>query len=209
MTGPYATIVADPPWPYGSVAALGATSKNRPNSFDTPGAKAGAANRYSLMSMADIKRIKVDAADDAHLYLWTTNAFMAEAHEVMAAWGFEQKTILTWVKMKPDGTPSMKMGYYFRGATEHCLFGVRGRLRLRATRALPTAFLWPRLDRHSEKPDSFYDLVEEASPGPYLELFARRQRLGWDTIGDELGSTLEVEPPTRSTPYRSEDGILA
>jgi N6-adenosine-specific RNA methylase IME4 len=78
------------------------------------------------------------------------------------------------------------MGYYSRGATEHCLFAVRGSLRLRAKRALPTAYFWPRT-AHSVKPDTFYDLVEEASPGPYLELFARRQRLGWDAIGDEIG----------------------
>lgn len=71
-----------------------------------------------------------------------------------------------------------------RGATEHWLFGVRGSFGLQTTEALPTLWLWPRLP-HSQKPDAFYDLVELASPGPYLDMFARRQRLGWDTWGDE------------------------
>jgi N6-adenosine-specific RNA methylase IME4 len=79
----------------------------------------------------------------------------------------------------------MKTGYYFRGTTEHFLFCVRGSLRLQTTDGLPTAYLWPRLP-HSQKPDAFYDLVEQASPGPYAELFARRARFGWDyPIGDQ------------------------
>lgn len=127
------------------------------------------------------------AEDDAHLYLWTTNTFIVEAHELARAWGFHPITVLTWVKTKHEGEllrVSMKTGYYFRGATEHIIFGVRGSLRLQTKEGLPTAFLWPRLG-HSVKPDDFYDLVEKASPGPYLELFARRNRLGWDTWGNE------------------------
>lgn len=137
------------------------------------------------MTMVEICALKPPVTDDAHLYLWFTNAFAVEAHEVAKAWGFRPSTILTWVKTRAaDGQPSMKMGYYFRGATEHVLFAVRGSLRLRAERALPTAYLWPRLP-HSVKPDAFYGLVEEASPPPYLELFARRNRLGWDAWGNQ------------------------
>ncbi len=143
------------------------------------------------MSLQELCSLSPPADDDAHLYLWTTNAFMCEAHDVARAWGFAPKTILTWVKMQPNGEPSRKSGYYFRGATEHIVFAVRGSLPLQTAEALPTAFLWPRLP-HSVKPDAFYDLVEQASPGPYAELFARRARFGWDyPIGDQaLGGAL-------------------
>jgi N6-adenosine-specific RNA methylase IME4 len=139
------------------------------------------------MPLGEIAGLRPPADDNAHLYLWTTNGFMREAYDVADAWGFEIKTILTWTKVKGDdpGTPSMKTGYYFRGATEHCLFGVRGSLRLQTRRGVSTAILHPRLP-HSVKPEVFYELVEECSPGPYLELFARRTRPGWDVWGNEV-----------------------
>ncbi len=114
---------------------------------------------------------------------------MVEAHDLMRSWGFVPKTILTWVKVhqKDPNRVSMKTGYYFRGATEHVLFGVRGSLRLTTTVGVPTAFLWPRIGKHSVKPSAFLDLVEGVSPGPYLELFARKKRLGWDGWGNEYG----------------------
>jgi N6-adenosine-specific RNA methylase IME4 len=145
------------------------------------------------MAMNDLLILAPPAADNAHLYLWTTNAFMDEAYDVARAWGFTPKTIGTWVKTHQGDTSrvSMKTGYYFRGATEHFLFCVRGSLPLQTKEALPTAYLWHRLP-HSQKPDAFYDLVEIASPGPYLELFARRNRLGWDTWGDEALQHVEM-----------------
>jgi N6-adenosine-specific RNA methylase IME4 len=143
------------------------------------------------MSMDEIKSLVIPAADNAHLYLWTTNAFMEEAHQVARAWRFKPKTILTWVKVHQDDPErvSRRMGYYFRGATEHILFCVRGSLPLN-DHTLPTAYLWPRIGKHSQKPEQFYDLVERASPGPYLEMFARRRRLGWDAWGNEVASDL-------------------
>lgn len=188
MTKRYKTIVADPPWKYGAKRPFGASKEFRPNSWDNT--DIGAMTKYPLMATPEICSIPVsEVADkDAHLYLWTTNAFMRDAHDVAEAWGFKQKTILTWCKVKPDGTPSMKMGYYFRGATEHCLFAVRGKMRLNV-RNLPTAFLWPRIGKHSVKPDAFFEMVEEASPGPRIELFACKQRPGWDVWGNEVEST--------------------
>ena len=85
----------------------------------------------------------------------------------------------------------MKAGYYYRGATEHLLFAVRGSLRL-AGPCRPTAYLLPRV-AHSVKPDCFYDLIEEQSPGPYLELFARRPRAAWDQWGNQINSTVTFE----------------
>lgn len=142
---------------------------------------------YTLTSMDDLKALPVAsiAADDAHLYVWVTNAFLVEAHDLARAWGFKPKTLLTWVKTYQDDPcrVSMKTGYWFRGATEHVLFAVRGSLRLQAAEGVPTAFLWPRIGKHSIKPAAFGGLVERCSPGPYVELFARAQRLGWDSWG--------------------------
>ncbi len=182
----FKTIVADPPWPYDNVDGPRAAPEHRPNSWDT--ACTGSAPRYGSMSMAALKDLAVrpHCEPTAHLYLWTTNSFMVEAHDLARAWGFTPKTIITWGKIKPDGSPSMKAGYYYRGATEHVLFGVRGTMRLSGP-AAPTLCLSSRLP-HSVKPDWFYAMVETQSPPPYLELFARRGRLGWKSWGNEVAS---------------------
>lgn len=182
----YRCVVADPPWPYRGEGKFGASLEHRPNRDKTRVAgNAGSRRRYGAMGLDELAALKPPTAPNAHLYLWFTNAFAVEAHAVARAWGFKPSTILTWVKVRQaDGQPSMKMGWHFRGATEHVLFAVRGKLRLHAKRALPTAYLWPRTP-HSVKPDQFYQLVEEASPGPYLEMFARSRRDGWDGWGDE------------------------
>lgn len=160
--GVFRAIAADPPWQYANKATRGA-----------------AEDHYETMTIAEMCDLDVEAhaADESHLYLWTTNGFLREAFEVMDAWGFAYKTTLTWVK------PQIGMGNYFRSSTEHILFGVRGRLRTQ-DRAMRNWFE-ARRGRHSAKPDCFYDLVEKASPGPYLEMFARRRRLGWESWGDE------------------------
>lgn len=185
----FSTIIADPPWPYKTPGRIGASLEHRPNRDKTLGAgNAGSRSRYGAMEIPKLCALAVPASDNAHLYLWFTNIFAVEAHTIANAWGFRPMTILTWVKMKPDGSPSMKMGYYFRGATEHVLFAVRGSLRLQTKRALPTAYLWPRLP-HSVKPDAFYALVEKASPPDYLEMFARKTRIGWTAWGDQVPDT--------------------
>lgn len=189
----FGCVVADPPWPYNAPGRFGCTLEHRPNRDSTLNKLgAGSRARYGAMSIPDLCKLRPPAADNSHLYLWFTNSFAVEAHEIAKAWGFRPATILTWTKVKPTGEPSMKMGYYFRGATEHVLFGVRGRLRLQAKRAVPTAMLWPRT-QHSVKPDSFFELVEECSPGPYLELFARRKRSGWVSWGNQIDSDISLE----------------
>lgn len=182
------TVVADPPWEYKTPGQIGKTLEHRPNR-DKGLSKHGAGSvaRYGSMSLDELTRLHVSSvvAADAHLYLWTTNGFMEQAYSVVRAWGFDPKTIITWTKIRQaDGQPSMKMGYYYRGATEHCLFAVRGSLRLQGP-AHPTAILEPRTP-HSVKPDYFYEMVEQQSPGPYLELFARRVRPGWIVAGNEI-----------------------
>jgi len=167
----YGTIVADPPWCYRNQKAL----------------KSGAGNKYEVMAVEDIAAIDVvrHSFFDAHCWLWTTNMFMEQAHWVMRSWGFQPLTILTWCKKQPG------MGYYLRNNTEHCLLGSRGFPKVPEDKPLSTWYVWPR-GEHSQKPEAFYDIVEQVSPGPYLELFARRNRLGWDTWGNQALEHVEV-----------------
>jgi N6-adenosine-specific RNA methylase IME4 len=171
VAGGYKTIVADPPWSY-STARITTTGKQR---------RAEALAHYPTMPLADIAALPVAemADDDAHLYLWATCPLLFEAKPVMEAWGFRYITLLTWEK---QGT--LGMGYYFRGQTEHVLFATRGKLPIEPSKRARNIFSAPKTG-HSVKPDAFMDLVERVSPGPYLEMFSRRSRFGWDTWGNE------------------------
>jgi N6-adenosine-specific RNA methylase IME4 len=108
------------------------------------------------------------------------------AYGVARAWGFEPKSLLTWCK--PLGP---QLGGLFASTTEFCLFARRGVDGVRGPRHPTTWWQWPRA-AHSAKPEAFLDIVEQVSPGPRLELFARRDRLGWDTWGDESLCTAEM-----------------
>jgi N6-adenosine-specific RNA methylase IME4 len=132
------------------------------------------------MSIAEISALPVGelAAEDAHLWLWATNADVFAQAEVMKAWGFSYRTCLTWIK------PRFGLGQYLRSQTEHLLLGVRGRAPMRF-RSQGSWFYAPVQD-HSHKPEEQYAIVERCSPGPYLELFARRPRPGWDVWGNEV-----------------------
>lgn len=156
----FATIVIDPPWRYDNVATRGA-----------------AEDHYPTMSLDELAHLDIPAADPCHVYLWATNAFLRDAFDLLDQWAFEYKAALTWCK------PQIGTGNYFRNATEHVLFALRGRLPTQAN-DVPTWFVADRT-RHSAKPERFYDLVERSSPGPYLDMFARRRRLGWHTWGNE------------------------
>lgn len=176
LQGQYATFVADPPWQYGNTSTRGA-----------------AENHYGTMTIEELCALDVvreRAADQAHLYLWTTAGHLPQAFDVMEAWGFEYKTYLVWVK------PQMGMGNYFRVSTELVLFGVRGGMRTQA-RDIKNYFEAKRA-KHSAKPIEFHDMVQKASPGPYMELFSRchaadvltgctcsKCRLGWTVWGNQ------------------------
>lgn len=188
--------MADPPWPYHSPkAVVGNGGRGSQNGRAATITQANVEQHYSTMSIDNLKKLDVAslAADNSHLYLWTTNSFMVESHEIAKSWGFVPKTILTWVKVhqKDPCRASMKTGYWYRSATEHIVFAVRGKQRLLGEKASPTGFMLPRLP-HSVKPDYFYELIEKESPGPYLELFACNHRLNWEVWGNEVSSTVDL-----------------
>lgn len=187
----FKTIVADPPWPYKSPKALvGNGGKGNVDGSAEKIIQVNVNNHYDVMSIPQICELPVNdfVEDNAHLYLWTTNSFLCEAHEIARAWGFVPKTLITWAKCKKNSPePSMKTGYWFRSASEHVLFCVRGKLRLRVNHGVPTWFPHERLP-HSVKPDLFYNNVEEWSYESYLEMFARRPRNGWYVWGNEVDS---------------------
>jgi len=152
VVGKFRTLLIDPGWKY-DIDFLG---RGRPD--------------YALMDDEQLRALPVPSWAEArcHLYLCTTNAMMPKAIALVAHWGFEHNTILTWKK------PRKGMGVYFRGQTEHVLFAVRGSLGTRR-RDIPTIFEAPR-GRHSEKPEKLYEIVRAASYPPYGEAFQRKPR---------------------------------
>lgn len=180
----YRTIVADPPWEVGRLESPGT------HGFGSqPGALRSVPLPYPTMSVEGIASLPVAALAErrAHLYLWTINAYVEDAYEIARHWSFRPVVLLTWCKA-PMG---LGLGGTFVQTTEHVLFARRGILT--ATRRVDsTWFQWPRGSEHSRKPEAFLDLVESVSPGPYLEMFARRQRLGWDTWGNEALNHVEM-----------------
>ena len=162
----YPVVVIDPPWDWGDEGDADQLGRARPT--------------YQTMSYDELTELPVgeQADDNAHLYLWITNRSLPKGFGLLEAWGFRYVTMLTWCK------PHFGMGNYYRGQTEHVLFGVRGSLPLlRNDRG--TWFEAKRPGRHSGKPDEFYELVEECSPGPWLEIFSRSARPGWSAWGAE------------------------
>jgi N6-adenosine-specific RNA methylase IME4 len=140
------------------------------------------------MELTEIMELPVArlAAAKSHLYLWVPNALLQEGLRVMEAWGFTYKTNLVWYKIRKDNGPDGRgVGFYFRNVTELILFGVRGSMRTLPPGRTMVNLFSSRKREHSRKPDEFYEIIEACSPGPYLELFARFQRPGWDQWGNE------------------------
>lgn len=159
----FSTIYADPPWKYGNQATRAATS-----------------NHYGTMTIEDLKTLPIPqlVSEDAHLHLWTTNAFLFEAKEIMEAWGFQYKSCFVWVK------PQMGIGNYWRVSHEFMLFGLRGKCPFLHKGQMS----WQKIDRtkHSKKPEEIATTITKVSPGPFLELFGRQVRPGWVVWGNEI-----------------------
>lgn len=164
----FGTILIDPPW-----------------ELQQRGGR-GAERHYRLMSLDQIAALPVRAlaAEAAHLWLWVTNATLRIGYDITEAWGFTPRSLLTWIK------PRLGLGQYLRSATEHLLLGTRGNTPVRF-RAQPTWMFAP-LQEHSHKPEEQYAVIERISPGPYLELFARRRRPGWSAWGDQVASDITM-----------------
>lgn len=166
---PFSCIYADPPWRYGNQGTRGATD-----------------NHYTTMTVEEISALPVSemVAEQAHLHLWVTSVFLPDAFDLMRSWGFEYKSYLVWDK------PQFGLGNYWRGPCELLLLGVRGQLQFLDHSI--KAILREDRTRHSAKPDAFRQLIERVSPGPRLEMFARRATPGWTAWGNEIEPGLFV-----------------
>jgi len=164
----YKTILADPPWDI----------HQRGNY--------GAVHHYDLMTLDRIKAMPVAefAVENSHAWLWVTNATLRHGFDVLEAWGFTPRSVFTWIK------PRFTLGVYLRNATEHMLFGTRGKAPVQF-KGQGTWSFCP-LGKHSEKPHEQYAIIERVSPGPYLELFARHKQKGWSVWGNEVASDIDI-----------------
>lgn len=174
--GKYKVILIDPPWDNRDSI----TPKDDFSTYE-------GGWPYGTMLLEDIAKLPVkDLADPSgcHLYLWTMNSFLPHACWLMQEWGFKYQTLVTWVK--PSG-----VGHWWVNRTQHMLFGYTGKLVMR-NKNTDNVFGAPAL-KHSEKPDISYEVIEHVSPGPYVELFARRARPGWDVWGDQVEITPDLK----------------
>lgn len=176
----YRTLLLDPPW-----SEVGGGKIKR-----------GADRHYPLIKKKDmlptiLKGIneKGRIGDSAHCYLWVTNNFLKDGIELLEGLGFRYITNIVWVKDR------FGLGQYFRGQHELMLFGVKGDFyRNKIPDSGCTTVIQAKRREHSQKPDEQYFLIESISAGPYLELFARSRRNGWDAWGNE---TKKYEPQTK------------
>jgi N6-adenosine-specific RNA methylase IME4 len=195
----FKTILADPPWQFQNRTGKMAPEHKR-------------LNRYSTLSLDDIKTLPVSAAadDTAHLYMWVPNALLPDGLEVMKAWGFNYKSNIVWHKLRKDGgSDGRGVGFYFRNVTEMLLFGVRGKnARTLQPGRTQVNYMGTRKREHSRKPDEQYELIESCSPGPFLELFARGTRPNWSVWGNQADDTYSPTWKTYSHHSKSEREVL-
>jgi len=174
MSG-YGVVLADPPWSWKARSAKGEGRS--------------AKNHYDVMEQDDLHCMSVSglAADDSVLFLWVLNSMLGQGLQLIDAWGFTFKTVgFAWVKTNSrSGSLFMGLGYHTRQNVELCLIATKGKPK-RVSGGVHQVVMSPRRE-HSRKPDEVYERIEALYPGPYLELFSRTSRTGWDAIGDEVG----------------------
>jgi len=170
----YKVIYADPPWHF--------------RSYSKKGEGRNATQHYDCMSISDICKLPVgDLSDDnCTLLMWAVDPMLPEALEVIKAWGFKYKTVgFTWAKQnKNDLGMFTGLGYWTRANPEMCLLATKGKPK-RISKSVRQLVIDKRQE-HSRKPDVIYDRIEQLLDGPYVELFARRERTGWDSWGNQI-----------------------
>src|SRR5579863_10109715 len=171
----FATILADPPWQFANRTGKIAPEHRR-------------LSRYETMTLGEIM-----AMPTAHLYLWVPNALLPDGLATMQAWGFTYKSNLIWHKVRRDGgSDGRGVGFYFRNVTELILFGVRGKnARTLKPGRSQVNLLATRKREHSRKPDEQYEIIEDCSPGPFIELFARGIRNNWMVWGNQADANYQ------------------
>lgn len=210
--GGYGAILADPPWRFKAWNAETAV-KRRSGS----GTNVSAAVHYQTMTMDEIAALPVAdlAAPDCALFLWVCWPSLQDALRAIEAWGFTYKTCaFNWTKasirqadlFREDADGQMGLGYWTRANSEPCLFATRGRPK-RLNADVRQAIIEPRRE-HSRKPDCVHQRIGRLVAGPYLELFARQRRLGWDCWGDDVGRFCP-EPVPATVGAASCDGLAA
>lgn len=174
----YGTIYADPPWRYNNQATRASTERHYQAVSDINGLQIQPASGMTVEQICALP-IPHLAADDAHLHLWTTNAFLFECPRVFDSWGFEFRSSFVWVKDR------IGIGNYWRNSHEILLTAIRGEAKRFADHSLQS---WLKCDRgrHSAKPEHVRHYIERASPAPRLELFGRRSAIGWTVFGNEV-----------------------
>lgn len=173
----YRTILADPPWLSRGINKM----KGRDSLVNT-----STGVNFPVMSMERILAMPVErfAGKDCHLWLWATNAFLHQAFHVMEAWGF--KYLYDIVARKPSGC-----GAYMAVTTQHLLMGYHKKCFFHRKRWCKTDFNYVP-ERHCQKPEMSYELIESVSMEPRLELFARQKREGWDVWGNEVECDIKL-----------------
>ena len=191
----YQTILADPPWNTKAGRPLKGYKMVDGKQIFNHGSNKSKDLSYPTMTVDEICELSIKdiTADNCHLYMWVTNQYLLQAEKVIKAWGFKYSTTLVWAKNPMGGG----LGGNFRITTEFLIFATKGSLKAKKTH-IGTWFNQKREYQngypcHSRKPTFFHELIESVSPGPYLELFARRERLGWDVFGDEMKNSITLQ----------------
>jgi N6-adenosine-specific RNA methylase IME4 len=189
----YGVIYADPPWSF--------------RAWSFKGTGRSAISHYDCLDFPALAALPVAelAADNCALFLWTTDPFLPRALELIRAWGFEYKTVgFYWVKLnaaaKHDADYFVGMGYWTRANPELCLLATRGKPPRQAKNV--RRLVVERRREHSRKPDCVRERIERLVPGPYVELFARETKEGWDCWGNQVGFFDHGAVRTRRQPSR-------
>ena len=182
-SGPFGCILADPPWRF--------VTYNEQSAVPTQ-----ASDPYETMTLAEMVTLPVPevAAADCALIMWVSGTHMPVALALGSAWGFRfiRSELFVWVKDRPFVQPKQGMGYWTRNGAECAMLFVRGSPKVLSHDV--DQVLYCSRGEHSAKPEQLYDRIERLVGGPYLELFARRRRVGWQSWGNQIAEELFDEP---------------